>query len=140
MFKLSFFYIGMKKLFRNWTKLAFIVLPLCIVVIDAAILFAEWRQPDSQKAVRFVKESKSRKENFTVQQYLYATVYHRKDKGEAITIEGWSANPGTAPDGKFSISFSYTDSNGQHTATWNADIKEKTVVPQNKDASNLSWQ
>src|SRR5437868_5741106 len=102
MFKLSFFYMSMKKLFRNWTKLAFIVLPLCIVVIDAAILFAEWRQPDSQKAVRFVKESKSRKENFTVQQYLYATIYHRKDKGETVTIEGWSASPDTASVGKFS--------------------------------------
>jgi Tfp pilus assembly protein PilV len=130
----------MRKLFRNWTKIVFIVLPLCIVVIDAAILFAEWRQPDSQKAIRFVKESKSRKENFTVQQYLYATIYHRKDKGEAITIEGWNAQPDTTSEGKFSISFTYTDPNGQHTAIWGADVKEKKVAPQNQEASDLSWQ
>jgi hypothetical protein len=130
----------MRKLFRNWTKIVFIVLPLCIVVIDAAILFAEWRQPDSQKAIRFVKESKSRKENFTVQQYLYATIYHRKDKGEAITIEGWNAQPDTTSEGKFSISFTYTDPNGQHRAIWGADIKEKKVAPQNQEASDLSWQ
>ena len=130
----------MRNLFRNWTKLVFVVLPLCIVVIDAAILFAEWRQPDSQKAIRFVKESKSRKENFTVQQYLYATIYHRKDKGEAILIEGWHAEPDTASASKFAITFTYTDPNGSHKALWQADIREKRITPQNKEASDLSWQ
>ncbi len=130
----------MKKIFSNWAKLVFVILPLCIIAIDAAILFAEWRQPDWQKALRLVRESKSRKENFTVQQYLYATIYHRKDKGEEVTIEGWRAEPIAASVNKFSIAFTYTDANGQHTALWEADAKEKKVMPQNQEASDLSWQ
>jgi hypothetical protein len=130
----------MKKIVSNWAKLVFIILPLCIMAMDAAILFAEWRQPDSQKALRLVRESKSRKENFTVQQYLYATIYHRQDKGEELIIEGWRADPAAPSAGKFSISFTYTDANGQHTPVWEADTKEKKVIPQNKEARDLSWQ
>jgi hypothetical protein len=130
----------MRNLLHNWTKLVFVVLPICIVVIDAAILFAEWRQSDSQKAIRLVKESKSRKENFTVQQYLYATIYHRRDKGAAIVIEGWGAEADAEAADKFSITFTYTDSNGQHTALWQADVKGKKVIPKNQQAGDLSWQ
>jgi hypothetical protein len=131
---------SMRKIFSNWGKLIFIVLPLCIVAVDAAVLFREWRQPDWQKAIRLVRESKSRKENFTVQQYLYATVYHRKEKGEELKIEGWQAEPDAASVNKFSIAFSYTDANGQHLALWQADVKAKKIIPQNQEARNLSWQ
>ena len=131
----------MRRVFRNWPKLALIVLPLVILTIDAAALFAEWRQPASQKAIRLVRESKSRKENFTVQQYLYATVYHRQKNGEALNIEGWQAAPDAASsDNQFSIAFTYTDASGQHTAFWQANLKEKKVTPQNHEASDLSWQ
>lgn len=130
----------MRNLFGKWTRLVFVVLPLSIVAIDAAILFAEWRQSDSQKAIRLVKESKSRKENFTVQQYLYATLYHRRDQGAAIVIEGWSAAADAEAAGSFSITFTYKDPGGQHTALWQADLKEKKVTPRNQEAGDLSWQ
>lgn len=130
----------MSKVFSNWAKLIFIILPLCIIAVDAAVLFAEWQQPDTQKAIRLVRESKSRKENFTVQQYLYATVYYRKEKGEEIIIEGWHAEPEAASVNRFSIAFTYTDANGQHLAVWQADLVEKKIIPQNKEASDLSWQ
>jgi hypothetical protein len=130
----------MRKIFSNRAKLIFIILPLCIIAVDAAVLLTEWRQPDWQKAIRLVRESKSRKENFTVQQYLYATVYHRKEKGEEINIEGWRAEPDAASADKFSIAFSYTDAGGQHLAVWEADVKEKKIIPQNQEARHLSWQ
>jgi hypothetical protein len=131
----------MSRLFRNWPRLVLILLPLGILAADAAALYVEWRQPPPQKAVRLVRESKSRKENFTVQQYLYATVYYRQKKGEAITIEGWQVTPDeAAPDNQFSISFLYTDANGQHQALWEASLKEKKVTPQNREARDLSWQ
>jgi hypothetical protein len=121
--------------------MALVILPLCIFCIDAAVLYAEWRQPGSQKALRLVREYKSRKENFTVQQYLYATVYHRKDGGENLQIEGWRVEPdASAPDDKFSVVFAYTDADGKHLAIWQARVKEKTVSPQNDEAENLSWQ
>ena len=127
----------MKRLFANWHILALTVLPLCVVVASATAMFLEWRQPDSEKAIRLVRESKSRKENFTVQQYLYATVYHRKDSGEPITIEGWQ----TQLDSQiFLVSFTYTDANGQHLATWEANLKEQQVTPHNQEAKDLSWQ
>jgi hypothetical protein len=131
----------MSRIFRNWPKRVLVILPLCIIVADAAALFAEWRQPASQKAIRLVRESKSRKENFSVQQYLYATLYHRKENGGAITIAGWQVEPDSdSPENQFSVTFTYTDADGQHKALWRADLKEKKVAPQNLEASNLSWQ
>src|SRR5262245_2715556 len=127
----------MKRLFENWHKLALTVLPLCVVVASATAMFLEWRQPDSEKAIRLVRESKSRKENFTVQQYLYATIYYRKDQGEPITIEGWQAHMDSQ---NFLISFTYTDESGQHRATWEANLKEQKVTPHNQEAKDLSWQ
>ena len=130
----------MRRVFRNWSKLVLIILPLGILAVDAAALFAEWRQPASQKAIQLVRESKSRKENFTVQQYLYATVYHRQNNGEAITIEGWQAEPYVAsPDNQFSIAFRYTDAYGHHLAIWEANLQAKKVTPRNQEASDLSW-
>src|ERR1051325_535588 len=121
---------GMNRALRNWPKVVLILVPLAIFAIDAAALFAEWRQPASQKAVQLVRESKSRKENFTVQQYLYATVYHRQKQGESITIEGWRAEPVAAgADKQFSITFAYTDADGRHTPLWEANVGEKTVAP-----------
>ena len=104
---------------------------------SATAMYLEWRQPISEKAIRLVRESKSRKENFTVQQYLYATVYHRKDNGESITIAGWQAQ---AASQIFLVSFGYTDANGQHLATWEANLSESKVTPQNQEAKDLSWQ
>ncbi len=129
--------VRMKSWFANWHKIALIALPLCVVVASATAMLHDWRQPDSEKAIRLVRESKSRKENFTVQQYLYATVYHRQKQGEPITIEGWQAQAEAA---NFLVSFRYTDAAGQRLATWEANLKEAKVTPQNQEAKELSWQ
>ncbi|MEW6131133.1 MAG: hypothetical protein AB1757_29145 [Acidobacteriota bacterium] len=129
----------MNYLLKNWHKITLIVLPAMIVTISSAALFRDWRQTDSQKAIRLVRESKSRKENFTIQQYLYATVYYYQQNGEAITIEGWRAEPDAAP-AQFLISFTYSDSQGTHQALWEANPSTRKVTPKNKEASDLSWQ
>ena len=128
----------MKRLVTDWTRFVLIVLPLGIVVFATAVLVVEWRQSDAEKAVRLVRESKSRKENFTVQQYLYATVYHRKARGEALTINGWHAEPETAT-GVFMVSFTYADANGKHVAVWQANPKEQRITSKNKEADEFSW-
>ncbi len=129
----------MTRLLKNWYKFALIVLPLSVVIFSTTSAIIDWHQPDSQKALRLVRESKSRKENFTVQQYLYATIYHRKDNGEAITIRGWNVES-AATAAQFLISFTYADAQGEHQAIWEASLKEKKVTPKNQDATDLSWQ
>lgn len=129
----------MNSLLKNWYKFALIVLPLGIVIVSTTSAIMDWNQPDSQKALRLVRESKSRKENFTVQQYLYATIYHRRDHGEAIKIEGWKVELQAAP-AQFLVSFTYSDSSGEHQALWEANLQEKKVAPKNREASDLSWQ
>jgi hypothetical protein len=125
-------------LLKNWYKFALIIVPLVILIISTTSAIIDWRQPDSQKALRLVRESKSRKENFTVQQYLYATVYYRKDNGEPITINGWDVETLTAS--QFLISFTYTDGGVEHCARWETNLKEKKVTPKNQDSIDLSWQ
>jgi hypothetical protein len=99
---------------------------------------SEHLQPDTEKAIRLVRESNSRKENFTVQQYLYSTVYYLKGQGEAIEIDGWRA---TASDlnSLITVEFSYTDKSGHHVALWEARIEEGKVTPINDSARDLSW-
>jgi hypothetical protein len=123
----------------NWPKLVFVFVPVFIVTVDAVVLVNERLQPETQKAIRLVKESSSRKENFTVQQYLYTTVYHRKNNGEAITIEGWRATPSPESSAPMTVEFSYTDSSGKHVAIWEANLKGRKVTPKNEAALELSW-
>ena len=123
----------------NWPRLVFILVPLLIVMVDAVVLVAEHLQPDTEKAVRLVRESHSRKENFTIQQYLYATIYHRKAGGEPITIEGWRATPSVETEGPSIVEFSYTDSRGRHVAKWEAILKDGSVTPKNEAALDFSW-
>lgn len=127
----------MRKRFE-WPKLVFIFVPIVIVTVDAMVLVRERLRPDAQKAIRLVKESNSRKENFTVQQYLYVTVYHRRDIGEAPTIGGWRAES-PEPGAQFIVDFTYADSSGNHVATWEANLKDGTVIPKNEAALDLSW-
>ena len=124
----------------KWPRLVFIFVPLLIVIVDAVVLVGERLQPDTEKAIRLVKESNSRKENFTVQQYLYITVYHRKRSGEPITIEGWSAAASAEPGSPIAVEFSYVDSSGNHVAKWDADLKARTVTPKNEAALDLAWR
>lgn len=123
----------------TWPKLVFIVLPVLIVTVDAFVLLRERRQPQTEKAIRLVKESNSRKENFTVQQYLYSTVYYRRDQGEEISIGGWRASSPAQPDEPIAVEFSYADSSGGHVAIWEASLKDGTVGARNEAALDLSW-
>ena len=123
----------------DWPKLVFIFVPIVIVTVDAVVIVRERLRPGAQKAIRLVKESNSRKENFTVQQYLYVTLYHRRDNGEAVTIGGWRAVSSPEPGAPFIVDFTYADSSGNHVATWEADLKDGSVVPKNEPALELSW-
>ena len=123
----------------NWPRLVFIFVPLLIVVVDAVVLEGERLQPVSEKAIRLVKESNSRKENFTVQQYLYTTVYHRKTGGEPITIEGWRATVSDEPGVPVIVEFSYANPSGRNVAIWEANLTEGAVTPKNQTALDLSW-
>jgi hypothetical protein len=129
----------MKNILKNWPRLVFILLPLTIATVDAAVLISEGLESETAKAIRLVRESRSRKENFTVQQYLYTTVYYRKEKGEAIVIDGWRAEQPSGPGTPVTVVFSYSDSKGQHVATWEADLISPDVIPQDEAASSLSW-
>src|SRR5215831_16085038 len=123
----------------NWPILVFIFVPVLIVVVDAVVLIGEALQTDEDKAIRLVKESNSRKENFTVQQYLYTTVYHRKKNGEAINIRGWRAMPGDQKGGPIAVQFSYEDMSGDHDANWEVSLENRLVTPKNETALDLSW-
>ncbi|MEK6321682.1 MAG: hypothetical protein AABN33_08360 [Acidobacteriota bacterium] len=129
----------MIRLPTDWPKLVFILVPVFIVTVDAVVLVHERLQPETQKAIRLVKESSSRKENFTVQQYLSTTVYHRKGNGEALTIEGWRAARLPELDASMSVEFSYSDSDGRHIASWEANLKLGKVTPKNEAALDLAW-
>jgi hypothetical protein len=123
----------------NWPKFAFIYLPLLIVVVAATVLVREQLQPDTAKAIRLVRESNSRKENFTVQQYLYSTVYYRQRQGEPVQIDGWRADNSPDPASAITVEFSYSDSSGPHVATWEANVKAGQTTPLNDAARELSW-
>jgi hypothetical protein len=127
----------MRNLISNWPKLAFTYLPALIFVFGSGSLLSEQLQPPTNKAIQLVKETSSRKENFTVQQYLYSSVYHRQEKGEPIQIEGWEAS-NQAGGYKVSVRFAYADMEGRHIATWEVDVERATVTPMNPEAIELS--
>ena len=127
------------RILNNWPRLVFIVVPLLIVTLDGVVLVSERLQPATEKAIRLVKESNSRKENFMVQQYLYTTVYHRKSAGEPVSIAGWRAEPSSEPEAPITVEFSYEDSGGRHVAIWEANLASGTVTTKNQTALDLSW-
>lgn len=127
-----------KRVLRNWPRLVFACVPLAIIIGAGGLLLAERFQSDADKAIRLVKESNSRKENFTVQQFLYATVYHRRGQGEAITIEGWRTDS-SEPGAPIKVEFNYSDGEGRHSAAWEASLHEGRVTPRNEIASDISW-
>jgi len=122
----------------GWPGLVFILVPVLIATVDSVVLVNEWLDPDTQKAIRLVKENSSRKENFTVQQYLYTTVYHRKAT-EPILIEGWRATPSAETAGPMMVEFGYVDSSGRHVSIWEANLKNGKVTPKNQEALDLAW-
>src|SRR5262249_56595632 len=124
---------------KRWPKLVLTAVPVLIVIAGAGVRTYESFQPETKKAIRLVKESNSRKENFTIQQYLYTTVYHRADIGEALTIEGWRASPSAESAEETVVDFVYRDSEGTHVATWSANVSKKSVAPKSEPARDLSW-
>lgn len=129
----------MKNLLPAWPKLVLIGVPICIVIVDGALLLNEYRQPDEFKAIRLVRESTSRKENFTVQQLLYVTVYNRKRNGEQIDIQGWKAERPEGSQRMFVVEFGFRDNKGDHAARWSANPHTGNVLPLNDLARDLSW-
>lgn len=130
----------MKRAFDNWPKLAFLFIPLLIIVVDAAVIVDERTDSDSEKAIRLVRESRSRKENFTVQQYLYMTVYYRRDEGEQISIQGWSAEPKSELGKSFTVSFTFANQDTERVALWNVDLESRRMSPMNDYAKSISWR
>lgn len=128
----------LNRVLRNWPRLVFAIAPAVIIIAAGGLLAFEHFQSDAEKAIRLVRESNSRKENFTVQQYLYATVYHRRDLGEAIKIEGWRAES-SQPGAPIKVEFSYSDAKARYAAVWEASLQGGTVTPRNEIASDISW-
>lgn len=126
----------MKRVLDNWPRFAFIYLPLFLLIANASVLLSEQLQSETDYAIRLVRESNSRKENFTIQQYLYSTVFYRKNRGEAIDIHGWQAR---SEGHIITVEFRHTDASGHHVALWETNIKEKKVTPINDAARELSW-
>jgi len=128
-----------RRFLDNWPKIALVYLPLLLMLGAATELVREQLQPDTVKAIRMVRESNSRKENFTVQQYLYSTVYYRQHQGEAIEIDGWQALPGDESSSLVQVWFRYSDGNGMHIARWQANMSSGETTPVDDAARELSW-
>ncbi|MFL6215483.1 MAG: hypothetical protein ACJ74J_16500 [Blastocatellia bacterium] len=128
-----------RRFLDNWPRIAFLYLPLILMLGSATEIIREQLQPDTVKAIRLVRESNSRKENFTVQQYLYSTVFYRQRQGEAIQIDGWRAQPIDDSARTILVEFSYNDGGGRHAATWQAILPSGETMPLDDAARALSW-
>src|SRR5205085_10568079 len=128
-----------RRFLDDWPKIAFVYLPLLLTLGAGVEIAREQLQPDTVKAIRQVRESNSRKENFTVQQYLYSTVYYRQRQGEAIQIDGWQANTIDDSARIVRVRFRYSDGNGTHIATWQADMLSGETTSVDDAARALSW-
>jgi hypothetical protein len=129
----------MRRHLDKWPMIAFILVPLVVAAVDAAVLITEHRQTETERAIRLVREGKSRKENFTVQQYLYTTVYHRKNQGEDLTINGWEAEQPSGPGTPVIVEFSFIDKDGRHAARWRVEPGNKSAFPLDESANDISW-
>lgn len=131
--------VAMTKRFFSWPRLVFILVPLLIVIVDTVVLVAEHLQSDGDRAIRLVRETSSRKENFSIQQYLYMTIYHRKTSGEPINIDGWRAAAGSVAGAPIIVEFRFSDASREHLATWEVDLRSGSVTPKNEAALVLTW-
>jgi hypothetical protein len=128
---------------RRLQRLSWLVLlapPLALVIVDGSMAILNWSKAPTDKAISLVKSSSSRIENFTVQQYLYSTLYDKKEKGADVTIEGWRAEQQPGSDRLLTVEFNYTDEHRPHTAVWEVDLAADKVTPRNEDALDLSWK
>ncbi len=129
----------MQKILNNWPKLVFLLLCVCIIVVDGAVIVKERRASETEKAIRLVRESKSRKENFTVQQFLYTTVYYRRSREQGVTVVGWQAEKPAGETHEVIVRFCFTEPEGSQTAEWSVDVSRKIITPRNQAAHELSW-
>lgn len=129
----------MRKHLDKWPILAFILVPLTVAAIDAAVLVTERSQTETEKAVRLVRESKSRKENFTVQQYLYTTVYYRESRGEDVAINGWTAEQPSGSGTPIIVEFSFTERGVRQSARWRVQPGDKNAIPLDEASNDISW-
>jgi hypothetical protein len=117
-----------------------IAIPVVVFLVDAVVLISERLDSDGEKAIRIVKESSSRKENFTVQQHLYSTIYHRADQGDHIQIAGWQAKQLSGDGSPILVEFGYKESGAARVAEWEVDLDSGKSTPLNQTASGLSWK
>lgn len=123
---------------RRWLRFAFVSLAaIGIVLMGAGVVFLERPRTETDKAIRLVQESSSRIENFTIQQYLYTTVYKQKDDGEPVTIGGWRAEQPDGPNTAVNVDFSFTENGVEHVAVWK--VVGERVTPGSQAARDWSW-
>jgi hypothetical protein len=121
------------------STLVLIAAALLLIVFEGSVVLVEQAQPETERSLRLVKESSSRIENFTIQQYLYTTVYHRRQAGKSIAISGWRAEQADGPDSAVMVEFSFAEDGAMHTATWVVDAASGRVTPKDRAARDMSW-
>jgi hypothetical protein len=120
-------------------QITLIGLPLLVMTTDAAVLVHHGGRPATDKAISLVQTSSSRIENFTVQQYLYATLFESKRRGVQVTIEGWRAWQDHGDEHSAKVEFDFKREGKPHAALWDVDISTDKVTARTEDARNLSW-
>jgi len=119
-------------------KSVLIGLPLLVVTIDTAVLIYRGGRTGTDKAVSLVQTSSSRIENFTVQQYLYATVFESRKRGADIIIEGWRAWQSPDDEHSATVEFDFRRDGLLHAAVWEVNVSTETVTARTEEARNLS--
>jgi hypothetical protein len=123
-----------------WPRVVLVAIPLGLIVVDAFVIMGERTQPDTELAIRLVKESASKKENFTVQQYLYTTLYHRRDKGEDVGVTGWDASEVAGGERRsVEVRFRFSEAGEPRVATWEVDLTDRKIKSRDDSAKELSW-
>lgn len=117
---------------------ALALVALAIASVPVGILIAERREPPIDRAIRLVQEGASRKQNFTVQQFLYTTVYDRGLNGRPVRVQGWRA--WHLSEGLIAVAFSYSDESGEQVALWEVNLDHQTAEPRNDEAGSLVWR
>jgi hypothetical protein len=116
-----------------------IAIPVLVMTMDAAVLIYRGHRPGTDKAISLVQTSSSRIENFTVQQYLYATLFERRTRGDDIVIEGWRAWQEAGNTSSATVEFDFRSNGLLHNAVWGVNLSAETVTATTEDARKLSW-
>ena len=120
-------------------KITLIGLPLLVITMDTAVLLHSRGRRETDKAISLVQTSSSRIENFTVQQYLYATLYEGRKRGASVIIEGWRAWQDPGDEHSATVEFDFKSGGLMRSAVWHVNISTKGVTARTEEARNLSW-